>query len=580
MTELRVSRRARTGDTVDVLHGETIPDPYRWLENGDDPETRGWTERQNALTERYLAARARAGGRSAAGWTSCSPSARSALPSRRAAGTSTSGGTAGRTSRCSTCATACTGADRVARRPQRARCRRARPRSTGTIPSEDGRLLAYGLSRERQRAERAPRARRGHGAPTRRPHPPHPRRRPRVAPRRHSGFYYTRYPASGRGSRGRGALPSLRSTSIALGADPAADPLVFRPAQKEYWPGVSLSPDGRWLLIGVARTFDQTDLYLGDRRRGDAAGAGGGEPAGVVRGRGRPRAPVPPHQSRRADLPAVSPWTRNGPRARRWRELIVPTRTDGGARGRARHRTVDLAAELSRAGLLPSSPCRSRGALRQGRSAARARQPVRTRRRSGTGKSSSTDSPSYTVPPSVYRIDLVSGEQSLWRRVEADIDPERFEVRQVSVTSPRRHRGVDVPRPPAGAGAHRGQPGLSHRLWRLQHQHDPGVLPLAPPLARAGRRRRDAQHPRRWGVRRGVAPGRDAGAKAEQLRRLHRRGGMADRRRLYPAGAAGRGRRVERRASHGGGAHPAAGPVPGGASSRYRCSTCCGTTAF
>ncbi len=45
-------------------------------------------------------------------------------------------------------------------------------------------------------------------------------------------------------------------------------------------------------------------------------------------------------------------------------------------------------------------------------------------------------------------------------------------------------------------------------------------------------------------------------------------------------GAAGRGRRVERRASHGRGAHPAAGPVPGGASSRYRCSTCCGTTAF
>ena len=54
------------------------------------------------------------------------------------------------------------------------------------------------------------------------------------------------------------------STFIALGTDPAADPLIFQPAEKEHWPGVSLSPDGRWLLVSVARTFDETDLYLQD----------------------------------------------------------------------------------------------------------------------------------------------------------------------------------------------------------------------------------------------------------------------------------------------------------------------------
>jgi prolyl oligopeptidase len=42
---------------------------------------------------------------------------------------------------------------------------------------------------------------------------------------------------------------------------------------------------------------------------------------------------------------------------------------------------------------------------------------------------------SYTVPPSIYRIDLERGEETLWRRVEADVDPERFAVRQESVTS-------------------------------------------------------------------------------------------------------------------------------------------------
>src|SRR5439155_27222449 len=45
----------RTVDAVEVLHGETIPDPYRWLEDGADPDTRAWTERQNALTEDWLA---------------------------------------------------------------------------------------------------------------------------------------------------------------------------------------------------------------------------------------------------------------------------------------------------------------------------------------------------------------------------------------------------------------------------------------------------------------------------------------------------------------------------------------------
>jgi prolyl oligopeptidase len=39
------------------------------------------------------------------------------------------------------------------------------------------------------------------------------------------------------------------------------------------------------------------------------------------------------------------------------------------------------------------------------------------------------------VPPSVYRIDLCSGESSLWGRVEADIDPSALEVEQVTYPS-------------------------------------------------------------------------------------------------------------------------------------------------
>lgn len=43
------------GNHVDHLHGRAIPDPYRWLEDLDSPETRAWIEAQNQLTFDYLA---------------------------------------------------------------------------------------------------------------------------------------------------------------------------------------------------------------------------------------------------------------------------------------------------------------------------------------------------------------------------------------------------------------------------------------------------------------------------------------------------------------------------------------------
>lgn len=46
--------KTRTVDAVDVLHGEKIPDPYRWLEDEADAEVQRWTTAQNALTRTYL----------------------------------------------------------------------------------------------------------------------------------------------------------------------------------------------------------------------------------------------------------------------------------------------------------------------------------------------------------------------------------------------------------------------------------------------------------------------------------------------------------------------------------------------
>jgi prolyl oligopeptidase len=44
----------RRGQQVDDYHGERIADPYRWLEDTNDPETLNWVKRQNERTEAFL----------------------------------------------------------------------------------------------------------------------------------------------------------------------------------------------------------------------------------------------------------------------------------------------------------------------------------------------------------------------------------------------------------------------------------------------------------------------------------------------------------------------------------------------
>src|SRR5271157_2443160 len=36
------------------IHGATLTDPYRWLEDAKSPETRAWIEQQMKYTEQYL----------------------------------------------------------------------------------------------------------------------------------------------------------------------------------------------------------------------------------------------------------------------------------------------------------------------------------------------------------------------------------------------------------------------------------------------------------------------------------------------------------------------------------------------
>jgi prolyl oligopeptidase len=414
-------------DVTEILHGETIADPYRWLEDGNSPETRLWTEQQNAVTEAYLAAvpaRDRIGRRLeellSIGVLGVPTPKRGRYFYVRREGRQNQPVLYWREG--------VEGPDRVAVDPNLLD-------AAGTtaldwyFPSDDGRLLAFGLSENgdeqsvlhllvldtgRELADRIPRMRAASLAWL-----------PDSA-----GFYYTRYPAPGEVASGEEQYHRAIYFHR-LGCDAAQDPLVFQPAAKEHWPGVGLSPDGRWLIVSVARTFDQVDLYLQDlAAQGELVPVAKDLPASfdgeIAHGRLflRTNLDAPTYR-----LYAVDP---EHPDRGSWREIVAP-RTDavlesvavtGGRlalgyleRAASRLRLTDLDGRLIREVPLPTL-----GSL-FGLGA------------EWNGRELFYGFSSYTVPPSVYRIDLAAGTSSLWRRVEATIDPARFEVRQVSYTS-------------------------------------------------------------------------------------------------------------------------------------------------
>jgi prolyl oligopeptidase len=79
-----------------------------------------------------------------------------------------------------------------------------------------------------------------------------------------SGFYYTRYPEKGEVPAGQ-EMYNRHVYFHLLGSDPKTDDLVFGEGRDpEDWPNVQLSNDGRWLLITVEQGWTKSELFLMD----------------------------------------------------------------------------------------------------------------------------------------------------------------------------------------------------------------------------------------------------------------------------------------------------------------------------
>jgi prolyl oligopeptidase len=243
-----------------VWHGESVVDPYRWLENTDSERTRVWTDAQNARTRKVL----------------------DALPQRRHFAArlrdllgvgllSTPRPVSGRVFH-----TRRGGAQRQAILYVRDAVDSGdRPLvdpnaldSAGLItidwyfPSHDARYVAYGLSRggDEMSTLQVIEVATGRVLPERIPHT----QRSAVAWAR-EGFYYSANPAPGSVPPGDEHY-HRRVRFHRLGDDPTADVTVFgegRPKEDIVW--ARTSPDGRWVLFHAFKGWTRSDLYLLDR---------------------------------------------------------------------------------------------------------------------------------------------------------------------------------------------------------------------------------------------------------------------------------------------------------------------------
>jgi prolyl oligopeptidase len=246
---------------VDIYHGTRVVDNYRWLENGNSPETQKWVAEEMAYTRALL----------------------DPLPGRDAVnkrltellsiGSITAPAIAGKhyfyTKREGMQNQAVlyvrdglNGSDRVLVDANQLA-------ADGTValdwfqPSDNGKYVTYGISQSGSEMSTLHIVETKTGTVL-----PDTIERTRAASiawlHDNSGFYYTRYPKKGDVPAGQ-EMYNRHVFFHWLGTDPETDALIFGEGRDpEDWPSVFLSDDNRWLLIHVSQGWTKSELFLMD----------------------------------------------------------------------------------------------------------------------------------------------------------------------------------------------------------------------------------------------------------------------------------------------------------------------------
>ncbi len=441
----------RTDPVVDVLHGVKVPDPYRWLEDGDAAEVKAWTERQNAHMRKALDAVPGRGWIEQRLWRLHEIGTLGVPVSKKLGGPGKAAKAKGqgketiryfytrRTGKQNQpvlyVRDGLEGADRVLVDVNALAADGTRSLDWW-FASEDGRFVAYGVSAngDEESVLRVRDVATGKDLKDEIPRT----RAASVAWRPDSkGFYYTRYPTPG--SVPKGDETYFRGVyHHRLGDDPAKDAKIFGDGRdKKDWPQVALSPNGRWLGIEVSQGWAKSELFLLDTR---GKGAGQATPVPMVTGREAlynladvldDRILVHANEGApRYRLFAVDPAK---PGRDAWKELI-PEGED----------TLEGATVVGgKIAALYLKDASSRVRLFDGGGKPLGEVPLPSLGTAAglsgrhVGRELFFSFASYLVPTTIFRVGLDegAGDATVWKKLDAPIDASGFEVHQVRYPS-------------------------------------------------------------------------------------------------------------------------------------------------
>ena len=242
-----------------------------------------------------------------------------------------------------------------------------------------------------------------------------------------SGFYYTRHPKKGDVPAGE-EVYHVKVFYHALGADPSKDPLLFGEGRKaQDVPNVALSDDGRWLLITVFEGWSKSEMYVQDLKAGTP-------PVEMTTGKEflysadiyKSKICITTNEGApRYHVFVADP---ANPKRENWKELIP--QTDAVLQG------------LSVFGgkLFAQYEHNASSQLKlfdvEGKKLDDIALPTIATVFASGGKWDKNEAffgfQSFTVPPSIFRYDLNDHKTALWGKVEApSIEPSAYEVKQV-----------------------------------------------------------------------------------------------------------------------------------------------------